>query len=644
MTDAYDRLRVRKADRIGNVVVVAASLTLGLLAIGARTYRTFTGGGADMAHHYQLVSWYNHHWTPPRAMDMARYPPGAHILAAEVGRLVGSPFRGMQLVAITGIVVIWSAIAALLTFLPGRRRWVAVGALALVLALDTSAGPLRLDVHGFEIVLNFFFAEAVAQGVVWWSVWFAVHRRLAVRSPISTAVPLAIAAVLLTFVHLLPAVELLVLVGCLCAAELVQRWETERRSARSLGVPIVLAGSTAVALVLTPGFRTMRELAANNGSLDVPYLSGLAGYIGVAVAVAVVSFVLLVAAGRRDEAATGAVLQGLGFVGFAVALPCVLQAVALAAGEGSAYAVKKYIFGLSTVLVVDACVAAAVFVPAAVIGVTQRAAVRFAAAVALVVVAMLSVFSHRGSGYSMSAVTTLERHVVDVAHAAQAGTGGRGYAVGLPRADPVIDYMFTRTEFAAPLDRTTYSILVGRPDLRFGEAVTGVGSPYDLPICRTFGPREGLVVVDIGCRVRMTNRCHSVNVLGQRGLVADPRLSGFSSAEPAGRWTDGESASFSCVFAGSPPKKPVTIAVDGTAFLPPGVQRQRVTLAASGTRKHFVLTPEEPHTVLLIVVPPSSSRRLTLRMRLPDAVSPHTLGLSIDSRRLGLFVNEIRIS
>src|SRR5207253_336929 len=129
---------------------VVASGILGLFAIGARTFGTFTGGGADMAHHYELVYWFSHHWRLPPAHDpalleMSTYPPGAHILAALVGRVVGSPFRGMQLVALFGVLLIWCAIAALLTMLPGRRRWVATGLLAVFLALDSSGGPLRLD-------------------------------------------------------------------------------------------------------------------------------------------------------------------------------------------------------------------------------------------------------------------------------------------------------------------------------------------------------------------------------------------------------------------------------------------------------------------------------------------------------------------
>ena len=147
VTTLYERLPVLAASRSASLVIAIVSGVVGLMAVGARTFATFTGGGADMAHHYALVFWFSNHWTLPAPdaglSTMASYPPVAHVVAGLLGRVVDSPFRGMQLVAIAAVVMIWCAIAALLTTLPGRRRWIAFAALAAFLALDTSAGPLQ---------------------------------------------------------------------------------------------------------------------------------------------------------------------------------------------------------------------------------------------------------------------------------------------------------------------------------------------------------------------------------------------------------------------------------------------------------------------------------------------------------------------
>ena len=219
-------VRVREGVMRRSASIAAFVLSAALVALAIdRLFPTFTGSGGDMAQHYALVYWFSHHWMPPAhnaaMVALEGSPVAAQFVAALLGRGLGSPFRGMQLEALASVALIWSAIAALLTMLPGRRRWVALEALAVILALDTSHGPLQLDVHGFEIVTNFFLAQIVAQAAFWWLAVFLVRRKLSGHTHLSSAVPIAVAAVLLTFVHGVPAVELLMLVGCLSAAEAV---------------------------------------------------------------------------------------------------------------------------------------------------------------------------------------------------------------------------------------------------------------------------------------------------------------------------------------------------------------------------------------------------------------------------------------
>ena len=206
-------------------LVAGIAVVLGTFAVGEQTSWRFTGWGADPVGHYSLAYWFAHHWTLPAADDLtwhiiADNPPAANIAAALVGHVVGSTFMGLYLAAAAAVVLVWCALAALLALLPAPRRWLALGGLTLLLAFNTSAGPLRLNVHGFEIVLNYFFAQIVAQAVVWWLVWFAVLRRLKGRSAVSTAVPIAIVAVLSTYVHALGSVES----SCSSAASRPRSW------------------------------------------------------------------------------------------------------------------------------------------------------------------------------------------------------------------------------------------------------------------------------------------------------------------------------------------------------------------------------------------------------------------------------------
>ena len=508
-----DRVSARAASRLVGPLIAALGGLVGLFVLGERTAWRFTGSGADMANHYALTYWFAHNWSLPSADDLtldvlARNPPVANIVAALVGRLVDSPFKGLHLVALAAVVLIWTAIAALLTTLPSPRRWIALGLLAVLLCLNTPHGFLSLNVHGFEIVVNFFFAQVVGQVLVWWLVWFAVRRRLAGRSPISTAVPIAIVAVLSTSIHALAAVELLGLVGCLSAAEMWARWRAGRRDLRSQGVPILLAVATAGAIALTPGFRAQRGFSANDGYLEVDYMSWLGSYISVALLVLVVSMMLLVkSADRRLERTTTAVLQGLGFVGIAIATSCLAQAILLAAGEGSPYAVKKYAFGLLTVLAVDICVALAIVSPVtSVDGHRSQATLKVAAAMGITLIAMYGIMSRPGAGYFTSSIETLERRVVAAASSAGLGTDGRDYAVELPESDGWLDFMFTTAILRPRREQVAYSALVlGRRSRLRGvsdELLTAGGSRYDRIACRSTGLPD-LVVIDADCWSRL---------------------------------------------------------------------------------------------------------------------------------------------
>ncbi|MDX1460863.1 MAG: hypothetical protein R3348_07385, partial [Xanthomonadales bacterium] len=85
-----------------------------------------------------------------------------------------------------------------------------------------------------------------------------------------------------------------------------------------------------------------------------------------------------------------------------------------------------------------------------------------------------------------------------------------------------------------------------------------------------------------------------------------------------------------------------------TPFLaPPAVSRQTVIVVANNVPvASFELTSDEPHRLNWSVPPgvvEQSPERLLLEFRLPDAVAPSALGLSEDTRLLGMAVREMAI-
>ena len=126
--------------------------------------------------------------------------------------------------------------------------------------------------------------------------------------------------------------------------------------------------------------------------------------------------------GRLDRATAG-VLQGLAFAGIAIAAPFFAQLALLPAGEGSPYAVKKYAFGLITLLAVDLCVLVASLVPLSARLPRAQTVLSYVFGVALVVVATYGVLAP-GHGYFTTQMVDLERRVEAVTPSATSATIG----------------------------------------------------------------------------------------------------------------------------------------------------------------------------------------------------------------------------
>jgi hypothetical protein len=253
------------------------------------------------------------------------------------------------------------------------------------------------------------------------------------------------------------------------------------------------------------------------------------------------------------------------------------------------------------------------------------------------------VFSHRGSNYAVAHIAALERSVGQIANAARLDGQGSDFADQLPSSDPVVSYMFSiailRSSFTSAVAALLQANGVEEVASRI---VTAPGSPDDNPACRVLGPRDGLVVVRAACSHEVPARCQPRNFLGRLEPALDHRLHGFSVPEASGRWTSGRTASFTCLLDRNIATR-VSVSIDAVAFLPPARTRQRVSMSVGDHVRHFLFTPDMPHAVLRLVVPPPTTRTLNVVLDLPDAVSPLEANVGPDSRRIALFVHEINV-
>lgn len=642
MTPAGTRTGRRTAAELVPAAALVALLALlvDILDTGASR---FYSGALDAAHHYALVTWFTQGRGLPEAdpslLEMATYPPGSHLLAAGVGEVTGSPFLGMHLVGIAATVAIWAAIGAILTALPGAGRWWASVAAGAVLLAQEPLGPLHINFHGWELIGHYYYAQLVANAIFWIAVWWTLRGLLRRRDYLRSSLAVAAATVAATVVHLLPAVELLTLLGILSLLELWDRWQAGRRGS-GLALPLLVPALTAAGVVLSPGFRASREIADAGGTLELPYLANLTAYGVLAAVVACLGLgaLLLGRSAVARDLRTRAVLTVVGAAALAVALPCLGQLLALDRGEGSPYAVKKYGFGLLTVLLIQGAVAIGLLASRHLTRRREGRALALLPVAALVLVACGIIFRHPAVE-DVGTVMDLEDRLEQLPDS----TVKPVYVVGLG-SSPTLSYMLSIGALRAPRDTVNWALYNLRPvpPEAGGTTVVAAGSPNDVRSCQNGPAPAGLVAMSTRCWATSSGRCREVNAFGDHGTVNDARLTGFSGDEPTGRWTDGARATFSCRVADDQVGRPLRIAVTGQPFLPPGVARQRVILTVDGARAEADFRPGRPLEPLEVSLP-KAPRELALTLELPDAVSPAQVGLSADARRLALFVEKVTL-
>jgi len=474
------------------------------------------------------------------------------------------------------------------------------------------------------------------------------------------AIGLAIAAMaVVACFHLLPAVELLAFVGCWLAFDLLTAGHGRAGWWRGLAVAAATMIGGTVLIVLHPAFAGMREISMNNGSLDLGVFDSQGAMAALAIATGLASALVLAAwrtriadADRRDHVA----VKLLALHGVAVALAMMAQLVALRFGLGSEYAIKKYAYGLVSALMIDAGLAAAL-VP------WRIGPIRFPLIAGLVplLLPMAALISGlpAGAATNLAPLVALETQVKLLRETRLPWREGHyDVALGLSGTSHQFSYLLSIGVLRAPRDRPDapvpqiLRILQDNQvsDLSLiGTIVTSIGSaPYDLPACRKFVTASRLALVDATCAAESLQQreiCAGPISFAAGSFLHPSRISGFSVAERAGRWTDGPTAVYRCILPGPDTPAPTLVSLDMTAFLAAshGLSRQRVAIGIEGgVTIERVFRAGEDRQTLEIPLGPNPGPELEIRFSLPDAISPEALGLSRDTRRLGVYVHGLR--
>jgi len=600
----------------------------------------------DVAHHYALVFRLSEDWhlvpDDPSLGEMNFYPRGSHVAAAIVGMVVGSPFLGMQLVALGSLVLLWASCLLIVYAASGRTG--PVNALVLAVLVVVNAGTFR--VHGAEISGNYHYAQLVAQAMV--LAVLAAAIRLDARGQRAAVYLLLLGALpAVTSVHLMPALELLGVLAGLALLDVV--FATGAAGARLR--PALAAGAAVVAgiatVVLHPAFAAMRTISANNGGVSLGPLGSLWG-IGIICLIVLWLALRLLRAWQQDR---GRVMDKyLALYGAALAGLCLLQMALRPFKLGSDYAVKKYAFGLASFLFI--CLAlklGTVF--------SRRLArkpgfdrlvdspVCRVLVFGLTLAATVLGAARMRHELDTSDVVAIERQLMLLRDTALPAPppGKSNLVVDTRDMPPVVNYMFSLAVARTPRPVAEHDFLGGTvlgPLGQYGVLVSSRGHSRFGRVDDCSKAASGpLLVLDAACVERAeiasaSDPNHRYYKRGEwPGLIV--RDEGLAAAEPWGVWSAGETVKyeFSVPFPGKFQLRLRAHAFAtnaGKAFsVQVGQQVQRFTLAAEDEERVFELAN------------PDGAK--TLVFHVPAPVSPQQLGISDDARRLGMAITGLRI-
>ncbi len=595
----------------------------------------------DLAQHYSLVARLAEHWNLPLGYDrtlgeMSYYPRGSHALAAVLSALLHSDLLSMQVLSLLSVFVIWACVILLLLQLPGITRWWSAGVLLLLLLLNSYWKGFEF--HGEELIGNYFFAQLVAQAGALAMVLFTLYGERSARPPWQRNLVLLLACWLIELVHLLPVMQLL---GFYALMQLFDALASRSRAGWLQSVFWLVVGVMLV--LLHPTYAAMKSLSRNDGVITFALLNNMTLVIGYCLLVALLSALMLWRWYQYDADKRGLWLawKVVGAFGLSVAGFCLLQALMFQFGEGSAYAVKKHLYGVNTAALLEVALWLGWYC-------TRFSRVQLQpvphVVAALMMMLVVGMVLPQKQEQDVSDLVALEREMLAIRPMINTVPGKYTYVLQMSNQPAFINYMYSIGIFRAPRFRAGYELWQDQPLAKsslLGTIITGANSSLDrFPECRRTLTSHGLAIVDAACFKTRSGLVDSWFSMMDPAPDLPCILEGFGKPEASGRWSASTVARMTC----TPPQrngKPYDqLVLEAVAFQ--GAPKQRVQVMQNGRMSHeFVFDQSDAWSMLAIDLQPEADGKVVLEFRFPDARSPKSLGLGEDPRVLGILLDTL---
>lgn len=611
----------------------------------------FWSGSVDSAHHYALIVRFYEAWVKPAQIDpslgeMNHYPHYAHALAALLGTIVNSPFLGMHLLSLISLILLWYSVSLILNRQNDNQFILHLPFIILLFFLSK-----RFEIHGHEIVGNYFFSQLIGQALFFSII--AIHAWIQGfdSSRCFGYFFLAVSSVIVVGFHLMPALQI---VSMLSVYVLFDFFLFKKRTTKQAVTGLFFVILAIVSIMMHPSFTSMRRIASNNGDLWLKYTPTLFSLFILLLAVIFLSFLgLVIEYSNRNEENRLSALRIVSTYGIVASGLCGLQFLALAFDYGSEYACKKYAFGLNTALFLLVPLLASQFISSRDFFSKIRVLIPIRVLCLRLrtfypsIIMYLAIFTVSPSYISADVKKIYEIDKSIIKFYTNNTSDNNIVVQSVVGARNIENYMFTTGALHHPRDEVTYSILYDRYNtVKFKNVqyiVASQKSLYDHKSCLVSELDQNLILVDAKCAHNQSSLCSKSSDFSNDGNVPSLLLEGFSHPEAFGRWTDGKFASFTCVYPKDIEGKLHSIRLSfATSFSPRGTtQVAKVTVNGAHTT-NFVIG-SGPKEILLPLHDSllKSGDDLKIEFEIPGAISPKELGFSEDSRKLGLGLAKI---
>jgi hypothetical protein len=279
---------------------------------------------------------------------MSGYPKVAYVLAAFLSLFFGSTIYGMQFLILLSVCMLWAAIIFMIKELPIRHSITTLFMMTLLFLINKNF--IHLEIFGFEVKDSFFFAHFISQALLIVILSIALKMEKEKISPQVVIGLLGIFVVLLDKTHLLSALELfLTLFLIVITNHFIFSRQYSKLAAGKFFIDFLIIIFLLIFFYQWSSLPLMSQISNHNGGLELG-ISNIEYLVTLSFLLFFESMLIIIWHIKNKSFLS---YKYFGSLGISISFLVLFQSYLFFKGFGSHYAVKKYGFGLFTLLIVN---------------------------------------------------------------------------------------------------------------------------------------------------------------------------------------------------------------------------------------------------------------------------------------------------